>query len=83
MHALPSLTLISSLLLTGCVTAPNVQVIPVCPRLPEMEKLPAAALERDYSALIANFLRGSLETQISYELTSKPVTTATTQPVKP
>ena len=71
--------LICALLTSACATAPSVQVSAVCPRLPDLEKLPPDALEKNYSVLIRNFLAGSLVTPTKQELPSTPVTSSTTK----
>ena len=76
-----SLTLILLTLLQGCQTAPRVVVQAICPKLPELEQVNPAVLEQDYTKMIANFLRGSLETPPNYRLDSKPVTGSMKLPV--
>lgn len=58
--------------LVGCKTVPTVQAATTCPRLPELEQVPQAALERDYSAEMANFLQGLLPTPTGSGLPSVP-----------
>lgn len=53
--------------LTACQTVPTVQVTEVCPRLPEIEMLPPAALEHSFSDRMASFLHGKLPEPTSYD----------------
>ena len=66
-------------LLGGCATAPtappSTQVQVVCPRLPALEPLDPqteAALAKDYSDRMENFLRGKLPTPTGSELPLPP-----------
>ena len=63
-------TLATLLLLTGCATGPRpVQVVEVCPKVPELE-LDAPA--RDWLGQMQLFLSGTLPTQPDYSLHSMP-----------
>ena len=66
-------------LCAGCTTAPSAPptVVESCPRLPEMEELPAALLEPSSFERMRNFLQGKLPAPTSYELRSSPATQAT------
>lgn len=75
-----SIALILSLLslFSGCATVPNAppQAIPTCPRIPDQEDLDpkvAAALERDFTGEMDDFLQGLLPTPNDYKLLSEPV----------
>ena len=66
-------------LLAACTTVPTVQVMEVCPKIPQLElDIPADALEQSFTFRIADFLRGKLSEPTSYELLSKPA--SPTQP---
>ena len=59
---LPALTLAMLLLLTGCATGRNVQILEVCPRVPVLElELEPDALEQSFTDRMLRFLSGSLE----------------------
>lgn len=60
------------LLLSACATAPSVQVVQTCPKLPPLDPLPLDALERDYSDQMGNFLQGLLLTPTSSATASNP-----------
>ena len=72
----------SVLLLSACATAPTVQVLEVCPRVPELERASPDVLEPDYINLIAQFLSGSLPPLPNSKLGLKPATPLTT-PLQP
>ena len=58
---LPVSIALTLLLLTGCATGRNVQILEVCPRVPILElELEADALERPFLPLMLNFLSGNL-----------------------
>jgi hypothetical protein len=70
-YSLLTCVLVSTLI--GCKTVPTVQAATTCPRLPELEQVPAAALERNYSNEMANFLQGLLPTPTGSGLGLRPV----------
>ena len=58
---LPVSMLAMLLLLTGCATGRNVQILEVCPRVPVLElELEADALEHSFTDRMLNFLSGNL-----------------------
>lgn len=62
------------LLLTACATAPTVQIMEVCPRVPALElNLPDGALEHDFIGTMQQLLQGNLPSQPNYRLPSLPV----------
>ena len=74
-----SIVLILSLLslFSGCATVPSAppQAILTCPRIPVQEDLDpkvAAALERDFTGEMDDFLRGLLPMQNDYKPLSEP-----------
>ena len=73
-----ALLLCSVTLLTACKTAPTVQVAQTCPRLPEIEMLPQAALEASFTDPMRLFLSGKLPelTPSDYSLPSAKLPTA-------
>jgi hypothetical protein len=76
------LAVILPLLLLGCATAPSgpPTVLTVCPRIPALQPLDpetAAALERDYSETIQQFLSGLLPTPTDFGLRSGPAAPTT------
>ena len=74
-----ALSMTTLLLLSACKTVPTVQVMEVCPKIPQLElDIPADALEQSFTFRIADFLRGKLSEPISYDLHSKPA--SPTQP---
>ena len=55
-------TLAMLLLLTGCATGRNVQILEVCPRVPVLDlEMEPDALEHSFTDRMLNFLSGSLE----------------------
>lgn len=64
----------TALLLTACATAPTVQIMEVCPRIPALElSLPDGALEHDFIGTMQQLLQGKLPSQPNYSLPSLPV----------
>ncbi len=61
----PASLLTIALLLTGCATAPSVQVLQQCPTLPELPPLPEAAQGPSFTERMQSLLSGSAETPIS------------------
>ena len=74
--ALPMIMLLS---LTACTTVPPVQILEVCPKLPDLEMIPQDVLERSFTEKMQQFLQGSHETPTSYELPSSNVRLSTTK----
>lgn len=72
------------MLLIGCASAPSAPnpptVVTVCPRIPDLPELDPetkAALERDYTERMDNFLLGRLPTHPDYRLRSEPASPGT------
>lgn len=66
-------TLVTLLLLTGCATGRNVQILEVCPRVPVLElEVEPGALEQSFTDRMLNFLSGSLEMPTGLELRLPP-----------
>jgi len=68
--------------LQACCTAPTDPALKAI-SLPELVKLPADALEHNFTEATQRFLSGNLALPISYELNSKPATAPTTTPARP
>lgn len=77
-----ALILILPLLLMGCATGRTVLVQAICPRLPDLEQLPAAQVP-SFTDRMQLFLQGSLEKPTAYELTSGSAKLPTIPPAKP
>lgn len=75
-----ALLLCSVTLLTACKTAPTVQVTQVCPRLPEIEMLPAAALEPSFSERTLSFFDGKVPEPTPFDYTLQPAKLPTAKP---
>lgn len=67
-----ALLLTTAALLTGCASAPSVQVAQTCPIPPPLDPLPPGALEHDYIGRMESFLSGRLpgppSSRPSYEI---------------
>lgn len=81
MRTLPALMLTLPLLLLGCKTAPTVQAMPICPRIPALDQTPAAQVP-SFSSRMQVFLSGNLPEQTSYSLTSGSAKLPTIAPEK-
>lgn len=55
-----ALLLTTAALLTGCASAPSVQVAQTCPVIPPLDPLPPGALEHDFIGRMESFLQGRL-----------------------
>lgn len=66
----------------SCATVHSALVEQVCPRLPALDKLPADALERSYTDLMQNFLRGSDAMPTNSDFSLKPAMSNTTRPAQ-
>ena len=76
------LAVILPLLLSACATAPSDPpiVLAVCPRIPVLPPLDpetAAALDKDFTSRMDDFLSGKLPTQPDYKLRSGPAAPTT------
>ena len=75
-----ALLLCSVSFLTACQTVPTVQVTEVCPKLPEIEMLPVAALEPSFSERMRDFYSGKLPEPTPYDYTLQPAKLPTAKP---
>ena len=68
MRTLPALMLTLPLLLMGCASAPTVQAVAVCPRIPALDQTPAAQVP-DFTGPMRDFLSGKLTGPSAFSLT--------------
>ena len=77
-----ALLLTTAALLTGCASAPSVQVALTCPIPPPLDPLPPGALEHDYIGRMESFLSGKLPEPPSFRLNYELVEPGTKPPAQ-